>query len=69
MMAVDDRQIDVAVRLTQKHSLRGADGVHLAAAVSLASATGRRGFRFATVDSPQAKAATAEGLRVIALRS
>ncbi len=69
IMAIDDHQIDVAVRLIRKHSLRGADGVHLAAAASLATAAGRRGFHFATADLPQAKAATAEGLRVIVLRS
>lgn len=62
---VDDRLLEAAVRIIRKHLLRGADGVHLSAALMLRRELGRRHFRFATGDLEQAGAAREEGLRVI----
>ncbi|MBI4566747.1 MAG: type II toxin-antitoxin system VapC family toxin [Planctomycetes bacterium] len=64
LVPVDIGQIDLAVRLVRHHALKGIDAVHIASAMVLARESARK-IRFVTGDGPQAKAARAEGLRVI----
>jgi len=63
---VDARQADRALRLVREHALRGADALHLAAAMELHDEI-PRGFRLCSSDREQLRAARAEGLRTIAL--
>ena len=64
---LDERVLEKGIELVNHHALRAADAIHLAAAILLARDLGRRQMRFTTVDTEQAKAASAEGLRVIRL--
>lgn len=65
VIPLDEGQIAFSVKLVRKHALRAADALHLAAALSLSGELGRSRLRFATGDAHQAKAAKAEGLKVI----
>ena len=65
LLPVDDGELESAVTLVRRHSLRGADAVHLAGALNLSKKLGRRYLRFATADREQAVAARAENLKVI----
>jgi len=65
LVPIDDDLIERAVGLIRKHSLRGADALHLAGALVLARDLGRARFRFVTADAKQAAAAREEGLKVI----
>ncbi|MCI0343342.1 MAG: type II toxin-antitoxin system VapC family toxin [Planctomycetales bacterium] len=67
LVPLEDEQAESAERLIERHSLRGADGVHLAAALQLAREAGRSRLRLVTADADQARAARAEGLRVVEL--
>lgn len=67
LVPMDADQAAAAVAVILRHRLRGADGVHLAAALTLARAAGRRELRVATADAELARAARAERLRVIEL--
>lgn len=67
LIGLDDSQVERATELVRKHALRGADAIHLAAAVQMARDLGTMRLRFVTADGEQAKAARAEGLRVIEL--
>ncbi len=62
-----DDEAKLAERLAATHLLRGADAVHLAAALGFASKMGKKHVRFASGDQEQLSAARREGLRVIAL--
>jgi predicted nucleic acid-binding protein len=62
---MDDGQVDLAVKLILAHRLKAGDGIHLAAATTLARQMGRTRVRFATADRHQTAAARAEGIRVI----
>jgi uncharacterized protein len=64
---VDDRALEKALELIDRHALRAADAIHIAAALLLSKAIGRRQLRFATVDVEQAQAVSAEGLKAIRL--
>lgn len=64
---IDDRVLEKGIALVERHALRAGDAIHLAAAILLSKEVGRRQLRFATVDSEQGNAATAEGLKVIRL--
>jgi predicted nucleic acid-binding protein len=65
LMPIDDAQVELAVKLIRRKALRGADAIHLAAALSLARELGKGALRFASSDGDQAAAAKAEGLKVI----
>lgn len=67
LVPMDEPQARGASKLARRHGLRGADAVHLSAALFLASVAGRRTVRFVTADVEQSAAARAEGLRVIEL--
>ena len=62
---MSEPDIGLSLKLIRRHSLRGADAVHLAAALLLSKERGNRKFRFITADAEQAAAARAEGLRVL----
>lgn len=62
---LDGAQAAQAENLARAHRLRGADAVHLAAAVWLAAELGRRSVRLASAGAEQLRAARALGLRVI----
>ncbi len=68
LFPVDDDQLERAVALIRKHALRSADAIHLARAVQVVRDLPKSPLRFATADAEQARAARAEGLRVIELR-
>lgn len=65
LVSIEDAHLDAAVELVRKHALRGADALHLAAALAASRDYGKRGFRFVSCDRDQAGAAKARGLRVI----
>ena len=67
LVPLDQAQVDRAVRLVERHGLRAADALHLAAALLLAREIGRRALRFLSADVEQVQAAAAEGLRFIHL--
>ena len=64
---IDDRVLATGIELIERHALRAADALHLAAALLLSKELGRRQFRFATLDHEQADAAGAEHLKVVLL--
>ena len=65
LVPLDQAQVDRASRLVERHALRAADALHLAAALVLARELGRRSLRFLSADVEQEQAAKAEGLRLI----
>lgn len=65
---LEERVLDKAMAVIERHALRAGDALHLASAILLSKDLGRRQFRFATVDDEQGIAASAEGLKVIQLR-
>jgi predicted nucleic acid-binding protein len=67
LSAVDQVHIDLAVRMIKRHRLTAGDALHLASAIALSKAVGRRTMRFATADGDQAQAARDEGLKVLDL--
>jgi predicted nucleic acid-binding protein len=64
---IDSDVLDTAIALVDRHSLRAGDALQLAGAVMLLRTLGRRQLRFATVDAEQARAARAEGMKVLQL--
>lgn len=67
LIQVDPTQVEGAERVMRRHALRGADAIHVAAALHLAAGIGRANVRFASGDAEQLAAARREGLHVIAL--
>ena len=62
---IDERVLRRARAAVERHGLRGSDAIHLATALHLAAAAGRRGLHLATTDLELIRAAKAEGLRVL----
>jgi uncharacterized protein len=67
LVPIEPSQIDRALRLVERHELRAADALHVAAALALSRELGRKSLRFLTADLQQREAAAAEGLRLIQL--
>jgi predicted nucleic acid-binding protein len=59
--------VDRAARLIDRHGLRAADALHVAAALTLASEIGRKSLRFLSADQEQMDAALFKGLRLLHL--
>lgn len=57
--------LDRACTLASKHFLRAGDSIHLASALDFAGPTDRKRLVLITCDDEQARAAAAEGLRVV----
>lgn len=66
-LQVADSVVAEAARLVMQHKLRAYDAVHIATALALCSAMSARkdDVEFVTSDADQARAAAAEGLRVV----
>jgi predicted nucleic acid-binding protein len=62
---VDAEVLRYSMEIARKQHLRGADSVHLATALTLARASGKRALVFLTLDREQAAAARNRGLRVV----
>jgi len=67
LIPVEQKQVDLSLRLIREHSLRSGDAIHLAAALTMAREIGRSRLRFLSADEEQLAAAREENLRVIEL--